>query len=686
MPPKASPDGQHLFSQLRFYFLTKAHMHLMMKRVVEQGGALDDSFVPGSTTHVICPPKTSRAVLDAALSTHHADASSSSYELVTQQFVAQSIIKGKRQNEADFRPVIIEPVASPPKPAVTPSRPVKKQKLEESGVEELEDKVNKVPTPSTLVPRRSSATGEETKEVEQEQKEDDEKAKLPCIVRRQGADWVAVQGRKPRYTGGNTGIPWGSYGVWDEPFNVEKARQTVEKLRQHWYVVASGGGGGGGSKSKNGNGGTSSETAATRENINEEEEEDIANKKGTLNSTSTSTLNGVCSHVACSKRHACLSQLLEEFKNKVYLPGRDQFKIKAIDKAKQMLIMYPKPLNGDEDVDKVGLGAKSSEKVKELLRSGQMERTAATGKDEMHTAHTEFMKVWGVGPSVASKWYSLGCRTLQDVEKKVEEKVLKLSEQQKCGLKYFDEFEVKIPRDEVAKAESIVREATFELVEHLGARNPEKTYCFATGSYRRGKAESSDIDILIVLPENMPVQDCHEFLQQLLVKLIDQKGLLVDEMGPREVWNNHRRSGGGGGGGGSGDGDGVLSTHASWMGVCRVPGHSIHRRIDFKMYSNQHGATAVNYFANSQAFCRATRHWANTSATALEAAQKLNPIATGIKISDLVVCPMIKRRINGSNETVPLEPAVQLTCETELYDLIGLEYVPVTMRYFHDYF
>ena len=335
--------------------------------------------------------------------------------------------------------------------------------------------------------------------------------------------------------------------------------------------------------------------------------------------------------------------------------------------------MYTKALDVDADVDEIGLGAKSSEKVKELLRTGHMERAEHAGKDRRHTAFSELLKIWGVGPSVAEKWYSLGCRTIQDVERKVG----KLTEQQKCGLKYFNDFELKIPREEISIAESIVREATFELVEHIGASNPEKTYCFATGSYRRGAAESSDVDILIVLPESMPLQDCHEFLQQLLSKLIDQKGLLIDEMGPRELR--------------SGQGGNAFSTHASWMGVCRVPGHPRYRRIDFKLYTAQHGPTAVNYFANSQSFCRATRYFANTSAKASAEAKKLNPVATGIKISDLEMCPMVKRYIGGGNgkkkeETVPLEPVVQLTCESDLYEILGLSYVPVTMRYFHDYF
>ena len=351
--------------------------------------------------------------------------------------------------------------------------------------------------------------------------------------------------------------------------------------------------------------------------------------------------------------------------------------------------MHKFPLETDSDVDSVGLGTKSAIKVKEILNMGRSSRIDQAAGDPRTQAYSEFLRVWGVGAGIAERWYSAGCRTLDDVRKKVEAGEISLTEQQRVGFKYFDDFEKKIPREQVARAETIVREAVFDLVERLGSTDPERTYCFATGSFRRGKPESSDVDILIVLPPSLINQDCREFMHQLLCMLSD-RGLLVDEMGPRE------RHGQG------------HSSRASWMGVCKLSDISIFRRIDFKLYSWHHAAPAVNYFANSQSFCRATRFWANNAVA--ELAKVFNPTATGFKLSDLEMVPIAKRpkqqyndddggtnstrggRWGGAargsklEETMPIGPPLVLTCESDLYKAIGLEYVPVTMRYFHDYF
>lgn len=346
--------------------------------------------------------------------------------------------------------------------------------------------------------------------------------------------------------------------------------------------------------------------------------------------------------------------------------------------------MHSSPLDTEADVDAVRLGTKSAIKVKEILSLGSSTRIEQAAADDRTQAYSEFLRVWGVGAGIAERWYSTGCRTLEDVRKKVDAGEISLTEQQRVGLKYFQDFEKKIPRDEVARAEAIVREVAFDLVERLGARDSERTYCFATGSFKRGKPESSDVDILTVLPPSLINQDCGEFMHQLLCMLCD-RGLLVDEMGPRERHAHGHTS------------------RASWMGVCKLSRVSTYRRIDFKLYSWQHAACAVNYFANSQSFCRATRFWANNAVP--EMAKVLNPTATGFKVSDLEMVPMAKWPKQGHREgnargssrwpsagsskveeTIAVGPPVPLSCETDLYESIGLAYVPVTMRYFHDFF
>lgn len=345
--------------------------------------------------------------------------------------------------------------------------------------------------------------------------------------------------------------------------------------------------------------------------------------------------------------------------------------VQAIERAQTQLAAHRQPLDTDADVDAVGLGTKSTQKVKEILKKGHSSRVAAAAKDERAVAIAALMQMWGVGPGIAERWYALGCRTIDEVRGKVDAGELKLTEQQRVGLKYFADLQVAIPRAEIAEAEATVREATFELAERLGATDAELTYCFATGSYRRGKPESSDIDILIVLPPSLVGHPCGDFLHALLTVLL-RSGLLLDELDPKGAKAAHHSP-----------------VRASWMGVCRPPCSPAVRRIDFKIYGPRGTACAVNYFANSMAFCRATRFWANNNVLCAEAAKSFNPAANGFKISDLEFSPILKKHARelsrGQESITVLGPPIEIENETQLFETLGLAYVPVTMRFFQDF-
>ena len=133
---------------------------------------------------------------------------------------------------------------------------------------------------------------------------------------------------------------------------------------------------------------------------------------------------------------------------------------------------------------------------------------------------------------------------------------------------------------------------------------------------------------------------------------------------------------------------------ASWMGVCRPDGAPCVRRIDVKVYDAPYAPYAVNYFANSRDFCRATRHWANRATG--ELARKVHPSAVGFKLSDKVLVPITKLAKRGGGEgrggrdgvaeAALLSPAVECSNETEIFEALGLDYVPVTMRFFGEFY
>jgi hypothetical protein len=142
-----------------------------------------------------------------------------------------------------------------------------------------------------------------------------------------------------------------------------------------------------------------------------------------------------------------------------------------------------------------------------------------------------------------------------------------------------------------------------------------------------------------------------------LLRALLQKGFLLDECAPGAYV--------------------PVGARASFLGVCRVPaGAPAVRRIDFKVYEARAAPFAVNYFRNKEEFCRATRHWANHAEAA---ARAHHPQATGFRLTDAEIVPVSRPR--GEEERI-LGPGVSCRDETALFELLGLNYVPVRMRYF----
>lgn len=194
-----------------------------------------------------------------------------------------------------------------------------------------------------------------------------------------------------------------------------------------------------------------------------------------------------------------------------------------------------------------------------------------------------------------------------------------------------------------------------------------------------------------MLPPSLAGVACGDFLRPLLATLL-QRGVLLDELGPGEARAHHS------------------ALRASWMGLCRcrappglpgpppaAPGPA--RRIDFKVFAPASAPFAVNYFASSQAVCRATRLRARQGAP--EAARRAHPAATGFKLSDAELVPVArragqasrggggggKRRREGGEDdrAQAVAPPVPCACETDLFfEALGLA-LPVHMRTFDDY-
>ena len=64
----------------------------------------------------------------------------------------------------------------------------------------------------------------------------------------------------------------------------------------------------------------------------------------------------------------------------------------------------------------------------------------------------------GAGPETAKKWYAKGYRTIEDLKRSD-----KLTQQQKIGVKYYEEFQKRIPREEVDTLSGVVFKNALEI-------------------------------------------------------------------------------------------------------------------------------------------------------------------------------------------------------------------------------
>jgi DNA polymerase IV len=100
-----------------------------------------------------------------------------------------------------------------------------------------------------------------------------------------------------------------------------------------------------------------------------------------------------------------------------------------------------------------------------------------------------FYEIWGVGERTARTfYYDKGWRDLDDL---LEYGWDTLTRVQQIGLKFYDEFQLGIPRDEVEGIVATVKEHAARVRDGGGIE------VLAVGGYRRGKELSGDVDVIV---------------------------------------------------------------------------------------------------------------------------------------------------------------------------------------------
>ncbi|XP_039727362.1 DNA polymerase lambda isoform X4 [Pteropus medius] len=224
-----------------------------------------------------------------------------------------------------------------------------------------------------------------------------------------------------------------------------------------------------------------------------------------------------------------------------------------------------------------GIGKRMAEKIVEILESGHLRKLDHIS-DSVPVLEL-FSNIWGAGTKTAQMWYHQGFRSLEDIRNQAS-----LTAQQAIGLKHYDDFLERMPREEATEIEQTVRESA-------QAFNPG-LLCVACGSYRRGRATCGDVDVLLTHPDGRS----HQGIFSRLLDSLRQRGFLTDDLVSQEENGQQQK----------------------YLGVCQLPGPGRrHRRLDIIVVPYSEFACALLYFTGSAHFNRSMRALAKTKGMSL---------------------------------------------------------------------
>ncbi|KAI1485963.1 hypothetical protein F5X96DRAFT_286891 [Biscogniauxia mediterranea] len=174
----------------------------------------------------------------------------------------------------------------------------------------------------------------------------------------------------------------------------------------------------------------------------------------------------------------------------------DQVGVRAYSTSIASIAAYPHRISEASEVARLpGCGVKIALLFRQWKSNGYLDNVKRADLDPKLSVLKLFYEIWGVAATTAHEFYNKGWRDLDDI---VEYGWDKISREQQIGVKYYEELQEKIPREEVESIGKVV-------LDH--ANKLRRGYQMViVGGYRRGKAASGDADIIISHPDPVATQ------------------------------------------------------------------------------------------------------------------------------------------------------------------------------------
>jgi DNA polymerase/3'-5' exonuclease PolX len=244
---------------------------------------------------------------------------------------------------------------------------------------------------------------------------------------------------------------------------------------------------------------------------------------------------------------------------RIYEQENDTYRARTYEEAARQIGSSPTPITSGAQARREfrRIGPSLEHDIDEFVQTGSIQRLRNL---EQNTADRRqvidlFESIYGIGPVKANQFYNEGFRTLEDLwfaEPSV------LTSAQRLGIVYREHLKLRIPRYEM----DLIRQ---RLGEILTAYDPNLQWVIV-GSYRRGEAESGDVDVLIEQAPGISLED--------IVNRLKQAGIIAGDLG---------------------------LGRSKYFGILRLPGYNGHR-LDLLIIPQHNWPFAELYFTGSAQF------------------------------------------------------------------------------------
>lgn len=304
--------------------------------------------------------------------------------------------------------------------------------------------------------------------------------------------------------------------------------------------------------------------------------------------------------------------------------AREGYGATALLNSARIIRTFPQSITDAKQLKGVkGIGEGTLKRVAAILAAGDLYRSPAPTPTPVPTTPPQpkvkpfdFTSIKFFGPVACRNLHNQAIHTLEELERRVTAKEIVLQPNQLAGLRYREHLAERIPREEVKEIGDLI----LEVVKSLGLTGN------ISGSYRRGKLTSGDVDVLITGPQNLLAQ----IIQELKV------GFIVEtDTGDRPFLEY------------------VFSLgEVKFMGVCLGPTSGKHRSLDIRYVPEQIYGAALLF---------------STGTAAFNVYQRQRAIEQGLKLSEYGL-------VDKQGITLPART------ESEIFAVLGMDYLTPEQR------